>query len=714
MTNPLQLSQEEISKLPPGGGAEYNRLIFESSPYLLQHAANPVDWHPWGPEAFDLARQQDKPVFLSIGYATCHWCHVMEHESFEDPETAALMNDTFICIKVDREERPDIDSVYMTVTQALTGQGGWPMTVLLTPDKLPFFAGTYFPREGRFGRPGMKDLVPQIDQIWKEDRQRILESADSISTQLARINTSEPGEGLNEIHLKKAFEELRDRFDPFRGGFSDRPKFPVPHNLSCLLRHHHRTGDAEALNMVEKTLVHMRHGGIFDHVGFGFHRYSTDEMWLLPHFEKMLYDQALLVRASVEAWLVTGKDEYQRTAMETLQYVTRDMTHPEGGFFSAEDADSEGEEGKFYVWSTAEVIELLGREEGELYADIYGFEEEGNFADEATHQRTGVNIPHLAKPLFRRAEDLKIPLHELEERLEKSRSILFEERKKRIHPLKDDKILTDWNGLMIGAFARAGAAFDKAEYLDTARAAASFILEKVTHEGRLLKRWRNGQAGLPAHLEDYAFMAWGLSDLYEATLETRWLSEAAKLVAILLEDFWDEEGGAFFQVAHSGEALIVRNKEFYDGAIPAGNSAAALVLLRLGRLLGREDWEARADALFRTASSRVSMGAGNFTLLMSALDFALGETSEVILAGDSSHPEFVRMLRTFNRAFRPGSVLLHLPAGGDKTLLELAPWLDGYTAGSDGAPLAYVCRNHACEKPVSTAKELEVLLRNTA
>ncbi|MCC5877922.1 MAG: thioredoxin domain-containing protein, partial [Candidatus Sumerlaeia bacterium] len=317
MTNPLDLSQAEIDQLPPDGGPGYNRLIFESSPYLLQHAANPVDWHPWGPAAFDLARQQDKPVFLSIGYATCHWCHVMEHESFEDAETARMMNETFICIKVDREERPDIDSVYMTVTQALTGQGGWPMTVLLTPDKLPFFAGTYFPRESRFGRPGMRDLVPQIDQIWKEDRQRILESADSISTQLSRINAGEPGDALTADHLNKAFEELRDRFDPFRGGFSDRPKFPVPHNLSYLLRHHHRTGNTEALNMVEKTLVHMRHGGIFDHVGFGFHRYSTDEMWLLPHFEKMLYDQALIVRAAVEAWLVTGKDEFRRTAEET-------------------------------------------------------------------------------------------------------------------------------------------------------------------------------------------------------------------------------------------------------------------------------------------------------------------------------------------------------------------------------------------------------------
>ncbi|MCC5874877.1 MAG: thioredoxin domain-containing protein, partial [Candidatus Sumerlaeia bacterium] len=456
------------------------------------------------------------------------------------------------------------------------------------------------------------------------------------------------------------------------------------------------------------------HGGIYDQIGGGFSRYSVDRHWLIPHFEKMLYDQALIVRAAVEAWLVTGKDEFRRTAEETLAYVSRDMAHPDGGFFSAEDADSEGEEGKFYVWTTEEVVKLLGKTEGELYTDIFGFEDEGNFADEATHKRTGVNIPHLSKPLSRRAEDLKIPLADLEQRLEEARTILFKERKKRIHPLKDDKVLTDWNGLMIGAFARAGAAFGVREYTDAARRAAAFILEEVARDGHLLKRWRNGQAGLPAHLEDYAFMAWGLVDLYEATLETRWLAEAAKLVEVLFSEFWDKEAGAFFQVAHSGEELIVRNKEFYDGAIPSGNGAAALVLLRLGRLLGREEWEQQADALFRAASPKISMGPGNFTLLMSALDFALGESSEVILAGDPSTPEFGKMLRVYHRRFRPGSVLLHLPGEKDGGLLKLAPWLGDYKAGGDGSPLAYVCRNHACEKPVASAKELEALLDRNA
>ncbi|MFH0792587.1 MAG: thioredoxin domain-containing protein, partial [bacterium] len=471
---PALPSAEELKTISPDGGPNWNRLVFEKSPYLLQHASNPVDWYPWGEEAFKAAREQDKPIFLSIGYSTCHWCHVMEHESFEDSEVAELMNQYFISIKVDREERPDIDSVYMTVTQALTGSGGWPMTVILTPDKQPFYAGTYFAKYSRYDRRGMMDLLPGIGNAWKNDRVNAVKAASEITQALARMTAGAPGDALTSETLQEGFHQLSESFDDDGGGFGHAPKFPTPHNFSFLLRYWKRTGDAAALEMVEKTLSSMRRGGIFDHVGFGFHRYSTDPEWLVPHFEKMLYDQAMLTIACIETYQAMGKEEYAQTAREILAYVMRDMTSPEGGFYSAEDADSEGVEGKFYLWSPEEVVSLLGKEEGELFSKIYNIVEGGNFREEATGHGTGGSIPHLQKPLSEMAKELNLDESSLASRLEASRRKLFAAREKRIHPLKDDKILTDWNGLMIAAMAKAAKALDDPQYADAARRAADF------------------------------------------------------------------------------------------------------------------------------------------------------------------------------------------------------------------------------------------------
>ncbi len=687
----------ELAKLPADGGPEWNRLVFEQSPYLLQHAANPVDWFPWGDEAFERARQLDKPVFLSIGYATCHWCHVMERESFEVEAIARLMNDAFVCIKVDREERPDIDHVYMTVTQMLTGQGGWPMTVVMTPDRRPFFAGTYFPPESRYGRPGMRDLIVHLSRVWKDDRESAVDASDRIAEELGRMAKGAPGDALDAKVFDAAFDQFDERFDTVRGGFGERPKFPVPHNLSYLLRHHHRTGNKTALAMAELTLERMSLGGIFDQVGFGFHRYSTDAVWLVPHFEKMLYDQALLAIAYVEAYQVTGKPVYGNTAREVLEYIRRDMTSPEGGFYCAEDADSEGEEGKFYVWTREELLAVLGNEEGAFFADLFGCLEDGNFHDESTGEQTGANIPHL-----RRLSDAEPH----RERIETARQKLFAVREARIHPLKDDKILTDWNGLMIAALAKASTALDEPSYKHSARRAADFMLERLrTPGGRLLKRYRLGNAGLPAHLEDYAFLAWGLVELYQATFEARYLKEAIALADTMIHHFHDAEGGGFFQTADDGEALLAKAKECYDGAIPSGNSVAALMLVKLARLTGNSRFEDIAAGTVRAFSAVIAKAPSQFSFMLMAHDFLLGPSSEIVLAGD----DVAELAQVVRSRFLPRAVVLHKPDGDSSAVVAIAPFAGGMKSGASG-PRAYVCRNHACQAPVSTPAELSALL----
>lgn len=701
-TRPRIPAPEELAQLPPDGGPGWNRLVFEKSPYLLQHAANPVDWHPWGEDAFAAARAQGKPVFLSVGYATCHWCHVMEHESFENEDVARLMNEAFINVKVDREERPDIDHVYMTVTQAMTGSGGWPMTVIMTPEKKPFFAGTYFPRESRYGRPGMLDLVPHISALWKEDRAKLEHSAEEITRELSKMASSFPGAMLGKGAMDKAFREYDERFEDRNAGFSHRPKFPVPHNLSFLLRYFERTGEARALHMAEHTLEKMRLGGIFDHVGFGFHRYSTDEVWLVPHFEKMLYDQALLVAAYTEAWQVTGRGLYRQAAEEVLTYVLRDMTAPEGGFYSAEDADSEGEEGKFYVWTHAEVMELLGEELGAVYTKALSITEEGNYHEEHSGRLTGANIPHLPAALDRLAEKMKVDLAAMQAPLEAARAKLFDVREQRIHPLKDDKVLTDWNGLMIAAFAKAGMAFDNADYVNAARKAADFALTTLRRQdGRLLKRYRLGDAGLPAHLEDYAFLAHGLVELYHATFEVRYLREAIALANLMIDLFWDAEDGGFFQSARDSERLFVRAKEAYDGAIPSGNSVAALTLARLGRMTATVGFEEKAARTITAFSGAVERMPSQFSMMMMAADFLEGPSLEVVLAGD----DVAEMARAVRSRFLPRVVVLHRPETNPGPIVELAPFLD-YNAPVEGKATAYVCRNQACEQPVTSVEAL--------
>jgi len=684
-------SPEEIEKLPPDGGEEFNRLVFEQSPYLLQHARNSVDWWPWCEEAFERAKAEDKPVFLSVGYTTCHWCHVMEHESFEDEEVAGLINERFIPVKVDREERPDIDEVYMQVTQAITGGGGWPMTVVMTPDEDPFFAGTYFPKESVPGRAGLKKVVTELHKAWEERREEVVSTAENISEQLGKFMGGAAGGELEPGILETAYAQFATQYDEENGGFGRAPKFPVPPNLMFLLRYHQRSGNPTALAMVEKTLTEMRRGGVYDHVGFGIHRYSTDPHWLVPHFEKMLYDQALVTMACVEAHQATGEERYARTAREILTYVQRDMTDPAGGFYSAEDADSEGEEGKFYVWTNEEVIDVLGEEDGAFFIETFQLEEEGNFAEEATRRKTGANIPHLEDELSAGER----------ERVEQLRRKLFERREERVHPQKDDKILTDWNGLMISAFALAAQALDEEEYAETARRAADFVLDELTTgDGRLLKRWRRGEAGLTAHLEDYAFMIRGLLDLYEATFEIRYLEKAVELQGMMDEFFWDEENGGYFTTADDAEKLIVRAKKLYGGAIPSGNGVAVGNLARLHRMTGDPAHQRRGGELIRAFSGDIAERPMAFSFTLCGLDFHFGPTHEIVISGEPGDEGVERMLDAVRRPFLPNQVVLFRSEENADSLAAVAPYTETQVA-LEGEATAYVCRDFACRAPTT-------------
>ncbi len=690
-----------------------NGLLGEKSPYLLQHAHNPVDWYPWGDEAFEKARKKDKPVFLSIGYSTCHWCHVMEHESFENKETAALMNETFVSIKVDREERPDIDHMYMTIAQMMTGRGGWPLNVIMTPDKKPFFAGTYFPKESRFGRIGLDDLCRRIKELWSTRRDEVLESAAKILVALKQVPDEQPGDALDKSVLETSFRQLSQRFDTRLGGFGEAPKFPTPHNLLFLLRYWKRTGEASALEMVEKTLQAMRRGGIYDHVGFGFHRYSTDAEWLVPHFEKMLYDQAMLAMAYLETYQVTGKEQYARTAEEIFSYVLRDMTSPRGGFYSAEDADSEGEEGKFYVWNLEEIRRILDDGEATVVSEAYNLNSGGNFREEATGRMTGHNIPHMRKSLDQVARTLNISEEQARETLERARRKLYEARVTRIHPHKDDKILTDWNGLMIAALSKGSRVLDKPAYAQAASKAADFILGTLrTSDGRLVHRYRDGEAGLPAHVDDYAFFIWGLLELYEATFDVGYLKTAMDLNTDFLKRFWDPHLGGFYFTADDSEQLLVRKKEIYDGATPSGNSVAALNLLRLGRIAAAPDLEEKADRIGRAFSGTVKQFPSAYTQLMAAMEFALGLSQEVVISGNLDAADTQVMVKQLRRPFLPHTIVLFRPMEHEKPeITGIAPYTDAQT-GIDGKAVAYVCRDCNCELPTTDPdKMLELLSR---
>jgi uncharacterized protein YyaL (SSP411 family) len=693
-------------------GSSRNRLAAEKSPYLLQHADNPVDWHPWGDEAFEKARVEDKPIFLSIGYATCHWCHVMEHESFEDPIVAALMNEAFVNIKVDREERPDIDQVYMTVCQMLTGGGGWPLTIIMTPDKEPFFAGTYIPKQTRHGRVGMMELVPRVQQMWQSERAKVLQSAQQILGHLENATRGQtPGAIAATSMVETAYRQLRNRYDEREGGFGDHPKFPSPHNLIFLLRYWQHTGEEQALTMVEHTLRAMRLGGIYDHVGFGFHRYSTDAEWLLPHFEKMLYDQAMQVLAFTEAYLATEKPEYERTVREVLSYVLRDMTSDEGGFYSAEDADSEGEEGKFYLWSIDQVREVLVEAEAEFVIDIFNLDSDGNYLDESTRRPTGSNIPHLQESHAEAAQRLEMDPGEFEQRLESVRKELFIAREKRIHPLKDDKILTDWNGLMAAAMARAGRVLGDDAYLAAAdRAVQSVWTTMWSEDGLLMHRYRDGSVSVPAFLDDYAFLTWACLELYDATADPRHLRRAIDLQEETLERFWDDDRGGFYFTSDDAEPLLVRQKEVYDGAMPSGNSVAMANLVRLSRLTGRTAYGERADAVAAAFSADLAQAPSAHSHLIAALQIASAQSLEVVIAGAPGAPDTAELLEVVRSRYLPQAVVLVVPdAGAGEQIRQLAPFTENYSS-IDGKAAAYVCRDFQCKLPTTDPVKLAELL----
>ena len=689
-----------------------NRLANEQSPYLLQHADNPVDWYPWGEEAFSAARDLDRPIFLSIGYATCHWCHVMEHESFEDEDVARLMNESFVNVKVDREERPDIDGIYMAVAQMATGHGGWPLTIVMTPDRLPFFSGTYFPRESRFGRPGMLDLVPRIRELWQTRRDDLLTAAHETRDRLQSLAEADrSGRALDADTLSRGFQELELEYDQERGGFGRAPRFPTPHRLLFLLRFWRRTGVDQALEMVVKTLDALRAGGIFDQVGYGFHRYSTDDQWLLPHFEKMLYDQALLVMAYVEAFQATGDASHARVAKQVLEYVLRDMTAPDGGFYSAEDADSEGEEGKFYLWTDEELRQVLGESDADFAALVWEIRPGGNFVDEATGERSGTSIPHLAEPLQARAAELGLELSELEHRLDSVRERLLEHRSRRIRPLLDDKILTDWNGLMIAALAKAGGALDAPEYVESATRAAAFLWTTMQTDGRLLHRYRDGDADIEANLDDYAFFAWAEIELHQVTQDPEHLRRAIVLTDSMLERFHDDaSGGLFFSPAGRPD-LIVRQREVYDGAVPSGNSVALSNLLRLARLTAEAKYERAAGEVSRAFSRTVGSHPSAFSMFLCGLELVVDGGQELVIAGDPESDAVTEMLDVAGRGYEPHLVTILRPAGEDaRGVTEIAPFLVEFRGEPGAEATAYLCRGLMCERPVTSVAELKSLL----
>ena len=655
-----------------------NALQFEKSPYLLQHADNPVDWRPWGDEAFRRAREEGRPIFLSIGYSTCHWCHVMEHESFQDTEVASLMNQTFVSIKVDREERPDVDAHYMSACQLMTGSGGWPLSIIMTPEGTPFFAGTYIPRESISGRMGMLDLIPRVRELWGSRRDELVSSAATVAAALEEEAEKVAHDAtFDHTAVMNAARGLAGRFDDANGGFGSAPKFPMAGIYPLLLRAWHR-GEERALVMAERSLLAMRNGGIYDQLGFGFHRYSTDAVWRVPHFEKMLYDQALLCIAYVDAWRVTGNDFYGRTAREICAYVLRDMTSPEGGFFTAEDADSDGEEGRFYLWTHAELQSALGW--GEL--ERLTLEDGILYRDPAQTEPPG------------RAEEA-----------------LFQRRQARRRPSRDDKVLTDWNGLMIAALARAGAALEEESFRDAASRAADFLLQRSTGgDKRLLHRYRDGEAAINAFADDSLFLTWGLIELYEATFQPRWLGEAIRCMDEALRLFWDESGGGFFKTA--GDATGVpgsRVKDLVDGVIPSANSVALLVLTKLAEITAQEKYRTLAASIIRLYPKEAESNGISFAFFLSALDFFIGPSHQVVVAASSEDPQALAMFRELRRRYLPNVSVVFRPAQEQRPeIVRLAPYTEPYGL-LNGKATAYVCSGWTCELPTN---DPAVMLRN--
>ena len=681
-----------------------NRLKNEKSPYLLQHANNPVDWYPWGEEAFEKARREDKPIFLSIGYSTCHWCHVMERESFEDAEVARLLNDTFVNIKVDREERPDIDSVYMKVCHLMTQSGGWPLTIMMTPDKNPFFAATYIPRETKYGRVGLYEMIPEVKMLWRTKRADVVSAAAEITQAIRKPKISKSVDVGEEV-LHRAYRSFSMSYDKVFGGFGQAPKFPSPHNIFFLLRYWKRTGEAQALHMAEHTMQNMRRGGIYDHIGFGFHRYSTDAKWIVPHFEKMLYDQAMMAMAAVELYQATGQKDYENTAREIFTCVLRDLTDERGGFYCAEDADSEGVEGKFYLWTEKEISAVLTKGDADLYLSQYRHEGDASLPG-MQEISTGSFIPHL-KPACEQGEALTETLL----KLEGVRKKLFAVRAKRVRPHRDDKILTDLNGLMIAALARGAQVFDEPAYAKAAARAMEFIEQSVqTREGRLRHRFRDGEAAIDANVDDYAFVIWGLLELYEATFETRHITKALEYQSHLFAYFQDAKDGGFFFTSADAEKLLVRPKELYDGAIPSGNSVAFINTLRLSRITGDAELDERARDIYRTFRAHADAMPTAFTQFLCGLDFAIGPASEVIIAGDKEGTDTRALLQALRKNFMPNKIVLMRPGGVAHSDIEtVAPYVHPYSS-INGRATAYVCTNFTCALPTNDPDQMIALL----
>jgi len=677
-----------------------NQLANETSPYLLQHAHNPVDWYPWGEEALNHAKKEDKPILLSIGYSSCHWCHVMEKESFENEAIAKTMNEKFVCIKVDREERPDLDEVYMNAVQVMTGGGGWPMTVFLTPDLVPFHAGTYFPPEDRGGMPGFPKILVVISEYYRSHREEVQKVEAQMKNALRQITEMVPSQGeLEDEILTNAFKASVSQFDPMHGGFGRAPKFPSSMTLSFLLRYWKKTGAREALEMVEVTLEKMANGGIYDHLGGGFHRYSVDERWLIPHFEKMLYDNALLSRAYIEAYQVTQKERYRRVGEEILQYVLREMKSPAGGFYSTEDADSEGEEGKFYVWSRDQIKEVLGKEKGTPFCAYYGVTPNGNFEG-------GVSVLHIASTLDKVSELYGIPVPDLEKLLQAGREELFAERVKRVRPGRDEKILASWNGLMISSFVDGFKVTGNEEYLEGGKGAARFILQEMTKEGHLMRVFKEGRCHTKGYSDDYAFFIQALIDLYEATFEIDWLKEAENLNGRMICQFWDEKNGGFFFAGKENESLIAQTKSPYDNAMPSSNAVAVLNLLKLGYLTGQQSLTKKAEEILHLFHNFLSEHPAGFSQMLSGLSFFLGP-EEIGVMGSKNDPKTKSMLKEIYLAYLPNKIL-SLRDPQEKVKENWFPFLK--EKGTVEAPTTFVCKGFTCLPPVKDAKDLRKIL----
>ena len=676
-----------------------NRLAQETSPYLLQHKDNPVDWYPWGKEALERAKKEQKPIFLSIGYSACHWCHVMEHESFEDEAIAQALNKDFVCIKVDREERPDLDQIYMSAVQALTQRGGWPMSVFLTPELKPFYAGTYWPPRASRGMPGFDQVVAAVSNAWTTNREVAEQQADQLTEHLSQLSASAGKGDLNAELISGAARSFQQEFDPQHGGFGGAPKFPAPMSLRVLLRDWYRRRRKESLEMVQVTLDRMAAGGIYDHLGGGFARYSVDSRWLVPHFEKMLYDNAQLATVYLEAYQATGEASYAQVVRETLDYVLRDMTDEQGGFYSTEDADSEGVEGKFYTWTPASLREVLSEEEASTFARVYDVSDEGNFED-------GQSILNLPKSIGKQAQLLQRDFADLSAELAASRKKLFDAREKRVHPHKDDKVIVAWNGLMIDAMAKAGAALDEPRYLSAAGRAADFLLSELRNdEGRLLHTWRHGVAKLAAYLDDYACLANGLISLYEASFQGRYLNEAVALMDVVLESFQDAQAGGFFFTAEDHEALIVRHKDLQDNAVPSGNSMAATALMRLSLLSGAERYRAAAEKSMQATMDMISRYPSAAGQMLQAVDMMVGPSYELVLMADGQAEEASRARQLLQSQYMPNRVLASVLPGSEGVPL-LEDLLAGKTQLGD-SPTLYICEGFTCQAPAQGIEEIE-------